>query len=189
MNLIRLEVTQQIINHLRLRHKISRANQWLPTEIIPLIDMRQKVFNIQHPFNIVPWTGIDRNTWISIFNDTLHHLLERCTDIQIDHIQTWCHHLLHGFPTETDNSLQNIILFRKLRFIRQFQRVRQFIHRNIVTLLHKMLIQKSCRTHKHSSYRTEYLFQKVNSRCRKTAKSQSLLCRIDFGHDFAEQQQ
>ena len=27
MNLIRLEVTQQIINHLRLRHKISRANQ------------------------------------------------------------------------------------------------------------------------------------------------------------------
>ena len=52
-----------------------------------------------------------------------------------------------------------------------------------------MLIQKSCRTHKHSSYRTEYLFQKVNSRCRKTAKGQCFLCRINLRHNFTEQQQ
>ena len=151
--------------------------------------MRQQVFNIQYPLDIIPRTGIDRNTRISIFNDTLHHLLERGTDIQIDHIQTWCHHLLHSFTAETDNTLQDIILFREFRFICQLQCVRQFIDRNIVALLYKMFIQKSGWTYKHSSYRTEQFFQEVNPRCRKTAKSQSLLCWIDFRHDFTEQQQ
>ena len=88
MNLICLKITQQVIDHLRLRHKISRTNQRLPTKVIPFVHMRQKILDIQHSLDIIPRTGIDRNTRISILNDTLHHLLERCTDIQIDHIQT-----------------------------------------------------------------------------------------------------
>ena len=188
MNLVRLKITKQIINHLCLRHKISRPDQWLPTEVISFVHMRQKVFNIQHPFYIIPRTGINRDTWISIFNDTLHHFFERGTDIQIDHIKTRCHHLFHSLTTEADNSFQNIIFLRNFSFVRQFQCMRKFIHRNIMILLGKVLIQKSGRTHQHRSNRMKQFLQKIDSRSGETAKCQCLLCWINLRHDLSKQQ-
>ena len=67
--------------------------------------------------------------------------------------------------------------------------MRQFINRNIMAFLGKMLVQKSSRAHQDSSYRIKYFFQIINSRCGETAKSQCLLCRINLRHDFAEQEQ
>ena len=161
----------------------------MPTKVISFVHVRQKVFNIQHPFYIIPRTGINRNTRISIFNDTLHHLLERGTDIQIDHIQARRHYLLHRFATKTDNPFQNIILLGDFRLIRQLQCMRQFIYGNIMILLGEVLVQESSRAHQDRSNRIEYLFQGINPRCGETAESQRLLRRINLRHDFTEQQQ
>ncbi len=121
MNLVCLEVAQQIINHLGFRHKVSGANQRLPAEIVPFVQVRKQVLDVKHPLDIVTVVCIDGNTGINILHNTLHHILERGTNIQIHHIEAGGHDLLGGLSAKADDAFQNIILLRKFRLISQFQ--------------------------------------------------------------------
>ena len=50
---------------------------------------------------------------------------------QIHNIQTGSHYFLRRFFSKTDDSLQHIVFFRCFLNIRQFQRLRKFIDRQV----------------------------------------------------------
>ena len=108
MDLVRLKITQKIINHLRFRYKVSRTDQCLPTKVVALAQMRKQILYIKNPLYIIPRFGIYRNTGIGIFHNTFQHIGIRSIDFQVHHIQPGSHHFLSRFLTKTDNTFQNI---------------------------------------------------------------------------------
>ena len=144
MNLVGLEIAQQIVDFLGFRNEISRANQCLPTEIVTLVQMRQQVLDIKDTFYIITGIHIYRNTGISVVDHTFQNFRIWSVDFQIYHIQPWCHYLLDGFRTKTDNTLQDIAFFGYLCLVRQFEGLRKFIYRNaVISFGHQLIYDKS----------------------------------------------
>ena len=172
MNPVYLEVAQQIINLFGLRNKVGRTYQVLPFKIIPPIQIGQQILDIQNSLHIIPVFLIYRYTRIRILNNTFQYLGIRSLNIQIHHIQTGSHHFLGCFLSETDNTFQHIRFFGYLTFIRQFQCLRQFIHRQ-VTLLFSFLghtIDNKSGTDQQVRQRTKNRKQYPNNRSSLTAE-------------------
>ena len=71
MYLNRLEITQKVINFLGLRNKERLAQESLPTEIVALVQVRDKILYVKHTTDIVLCLAIDRNTRIGVLLGTL----------------------------------------------------------------------------------------------------------------------
>ena len=104
--------------------------------------MRKQVLDVEYSLDVVARLRIDGNAGIDILDNALHHILERGAYLEVDHIQTRCHHFLDRFTAKADNAFQNIVLLRKFGFIRQFQSMRKLVYRNVMILAHKMLVEE-----------------------------------------------
>ena len=76
MNLVCLELTQQVVNLLRLRNEIGRPYECLPTEGVTLTDVRKQVLDIENTTNIVDATLIDRDTTVVILHNIIYNIFE-----------------------------------------------------------------------------------------------------------------
>ena len=147
MDLVRLKITQKVINHLRFRHKVSRTDQCLPTKVVAFAQMRKQILYIKNSLYIIPRFGIYRNTGIGIFHNTFQHFGIRSIDFQVHHIQPGSHHFLSRFLAKTDNTFQNIAFLWNLTLVRQFQSLWKLVDRNIIIPF--------CHTSVHQKGRTD----------------------------------
>ena len=135
MHLILLELAQQVVDLLRLRHEIRRTDERLPAEISRLRQMRQQILDIKDATHVINGVLIDGDTGIVILNDALDDIGELASEIEIDNILTTRHHLLGSLVSEAHDALQHIFLFLQLVLVGQFERLFQIIDAEHVALL------------------------------------------------------
>ena len=142
VHLVLLEFAQQVVNLLRLRHEIRRTNQRLPFEVVTLRQVGQQVLDIQNASDIVLRVLIDGNTRVVIVHHALQHLFVGRRRIQVNHILTTRHHLLHRFVAKAHNTLQYLLLLLDILGVRQLQRLLQLVHAQRLVLLHHHLLRQ-----------------------------------------------
>ena len=134
MDLAGTEFLQEIVDLLRLRHKIGRTDQALPTERVRLLHIRQKVFDIQNSLDVILRIGINRNTGITGSDDEIDHGAETRLDVDILHIQAGRHDLVGSLVVELDDLRKHLFLFRHFGGS-EFQCFGKLVDRKIVLLL------------------------------------------------------
>ena len=97
--------------------------------------MGQQVLDIKDTADIIDGTLIDGNTGVVVLYNTLQHIRERRTEIEIDDILTTGHHLLGGLVAEAHDTFEHILLLLEFVVIRQFQCLLQIINAERMTLL------------------------------------------------------
>ena len=151
--------------------------------------MRQQVLDIQDASDIVDRTLIDGDTRIVVLNDALQHVWEAGAEVEVYHILTAGHHLLGSLVAETHDTLQHVLLFLQFLRVSQLKGLLQVVYtQHMVLLLHHLLCEDA-RTDKYCRQRIEQSAKPFDARCREAAEGKCVLCRIDFGHNLAKEQQ
>ena len=149
MHAVLLKLMQQVVYHLGLWDEVGRTHQRLPAEVVALVQMRQQILDVEDTFYIICIALIDGDARVGIVHDALQHLLERGTVVQRHHVHARSHHLLGRLTAEAYDALQDAALFGELFLIRQIQRMREVIYRDVVSLRLEVLVEERRRVHQH----------------------------------------
>ena len=134
MHLVPLEVAQEIVNHLGLRHEIGGADQTLPAEVGRFAQMGQKVFDVQHALDIVLRALIDGDAAIIILDDTLQHLGKGSPYVQVNNVHSAGHHLACHLAAEAYDTLQHAAFLGNVLLVGEFHSLLQIVHREALRL-------------------------------------------------------
>ena len=144
MYFVLLKFTQQVVDLLRLGYKVRWTNQRLPIELVTLRQVRQQVLDIQDTTDVILIVLIDGNTRIVVVNYAFQHVLIRCLEVQVDHILTTGHHLLHRLVAKAHDAFQHPLLLFDILGVRQLQSLLQLVYaQRLVLLLYHTLCQSS----------------------------------------------
>ena len=158
MHLVFLELPQEVIYLLRLRHKVWRPDKALPAEVGRLGKMRQKILDIEHAPDVVGIVLVNGNTAVIVVNDTAEHLVVSGADVQVHHVLPAGHHLLGCLVAKADDALQHALLVFYLILVRQFQRMLQLAYAQLVIILQRHLLGQYATAHQD---RGEWLQQLI----------------------------
>ena len=151
--------------------------------------MRQQILDIQDASDIINRILVDGDAGVVILNDTLKHLRERGSEVEINDILTRGHHLLSSLVAETNDTFQHILLFLKFFFVGKLECLLQIINTEHMVLLLHHLLCKHARSDEDISHRTEQFAQPKDTWCRHPTESQRMLPGIDLWHNLTKEQQ
>ena len=188
MNLVVLELFEQIVDLLMLRHEIGAADQVLPLEVVAVRNIGQHVLYVKHAFHVVDPFLANRNPREARLYDHAADFGEIVLQIERDDIDARLHDLDDFGMHETDDAGQHPSFLDGL-VGGHLDGVRQLVDRNIDPLLGHALVDVAPRTDQHISQRTEDRLEQKKRNRSHPGNAQGVVRREYFGHDLAEKQQ
>ena len=188
VHLVPLEVAQEIVNHLGLRHEIRGADQTLPAEVGGFAQMGQKVFDVQHSLDIVLRALIDGDAAIIILDDTLQHLGKGSPYVQVNNVHSAGHHLACHLAAEAYDTLQHAAFLGNVLLVGEFHSLLQIVHREALRLRMDKSLGDDLAAYQDVAERRAELHEHGECRSCKAAEGERTLVAVYLGHHFAKEQ-
>ena len=153
------------------------------------MDIGDQVFDIEHALDVVGTLLIDRNTRVSRLDNVLFHSRIALADLDRHDVDSRLHNLRNIGIHEVDNTRQHLAFLLCLVVRSQVNRVRQFVHREVIALGIEAVVNALARTHKHHCQRLDEGIEHRERRRSKTRETQRIGVGKHLGQNLAKEQQ
>ena len=187
MDLLVLEIGQQVVDLLVLRHEIGPADQLLPAEFVAPVDMRKQILDIKRSLDIVQIALVNRNARETRPDDGLLDLFIGIRDGNGRNIHPGFHDLLHLGIDEADDARKHPVLLLGGRAC-HIDRIGQFADGNFL-MVGSPLADTVSGAHQHIRQRIKNPSQHQKGPRSETGEPQRNRLRRDFRQNLPEKQQ
>ncbi len=187
VHLVRLEVAQQVIDLLMLRHEIGLADQLLPSELVAVVDVGQQILDIKRTPDVVDILLEDRNARKSRRDDRPLDFLVIVGQLDGCDVHAGLHDLLHLGVDEIHDPRQHHMLLRVAR-MGHVDGIGQIVERNFA-LVRGFLADAAARMHQDVGKRIEHPPQHRQRLSHELGELYRRSLRQHLRQHFAEEQQ
>ena len=151
--------------------------------------MGEKVLDVENALDVVLRVLIDGDSAVVVGYDACKHILERGLYVEVNDVDSARHDFLCHLPTKTDDALQHVALFRNVLLVGQFHRLFQVVNSQQVFIVICKALGDDFAANEEFAQGPEDFAEDLKFRSGKTAESQGMLRTVDFGNDFAKEQE